>query len=377
MTFSAQEYRWRFDRTFGWLEAHQLDALVVYSYKSALTAYWTGYSPRSSVTNVSIFAVESTGRSVHITRHPLHLATASSAMPDLEQICPSSDSTAVSTPEEMAAALGRWLPEQAPRVGFAAYAPEAGMENLIGEAVPGVLINLTSSVWSLIATRSTEQLERLREASAVARAAFEAGLSFIRPGEPLQPAAVAAEAEMRRLGNIVQCFVGATDKEGRTVLHPRKELLTRGSIVTFEVIPECNLFCPEVISTVYVGEVPKAILPFDVGVRQCLNDVIGSLSSASSAADVAKANADALVNVGLPPDAAIRIGHGTGLDNIEQPEDFRLSDKDTFGPNRVISIHPNAVVPGTGTVVRGGTVILTEDRCEPLFEFPSDPILAV
>lgn len=376
MSFTAEEYRWRFDRTLEWLQEHQLDVLVVYSYKSALTAYWTGYSPRASVTNVSVFALDSTGRAVHITRHPLHLATASSAMPELEQICPAPDSTAVSTPEEIAGALKRWLPAQADRVGFAAYAPEAGLENLIAEAVPGDLVNLTSSVWSLMATRSEEQLEKLREASALAQAAFEVGVSLIRPGKPLRPAAVAAEAAVRRQGNIVHCFVGATDTAGETLLHPQEELLMPGAIVTFEVIPEYNLFCPEVISTVYVGEVPKEVLPFDEGVRQCLDDVVGMLSSESSAADVARANADALVNLGLPPDAAIRIGHGTGLDNIEQPEDFSLSDTDTFGPSRIISIHPNAVVPAKGTVVRGGTVILTEAGCEPLFEFPSGPIVA-
>ena len=376
MTFSAEEYQERFDRTLVWLEEQQLDALVVYSYKSALTAYWTGYSPRASVTNVSVFALDATGRAAHITRHPLHLATASSAMPELEQICPAPNPTAVSTPEEIANALKQWLPAQAGRVGFAAYTPEAGLENLIAEAVPGDLVNVTSSIWSLMATRSNEQLEKLREASAVAQAAFEVGISLIRPGEPLQPAAVAAEAEVRKVGNIVHCFVGATDTSGQTLLHPQKELLMPGAIVTFEVIPEYNLFCPEVISTVYVGEVPKGVLAYDEGVRQCLDDVVGSLSGASSAADVARANAAALVDLGLPPDAAIRIGHGTGLDNIEQPEDFSLSDTDPFGPSRIISIHPNAVVPARGTIVRGGTVILTEAGCEPLFEFSPGPIVA-
>lgn len=375
MVFTEKEYRWRFDRTLAWLQEHHLDAVIVYSYKSALTSYWTGYSPRASVTNTSVFALDHTGRSVHITRHPLHLATASAAMPGLDQICASPDSTAVASPEDVAQELKRWLPASARTVGFVAYAPEAGFEGLVAEAAPGEVTNVTSSIWSLIAGRSDEQLERLREASHLAQTAFEAGVSAITAGEPLRPAAMAAESEVRRLGDIIHCFVGATDRAGNSLLHPQEYLVTPGTIITFEVIPEYNLFCPEVISTVYVGGVPEGLERVDTGIRRTLSEMTDWLSSHSSPADVAKANAQALVELGLPPNAAIRLGHGTGLDNIEPPEDFRESDTAPFGPSRVVSIHPNAVVPGKATVVRGGTVILTESGCEALFEFPAGPIV--
>ena len=296
-------------------------------------------------------------------------------MPDIDQICPAPDDTVVSTPEEIAEALRQWLPRQARRVGFAAYAPEAGLENLIATAAGGDLVNVTSSLWSLIAVRSAEQLAKLREASELAQTAFDAGVAAIEVGKPLRNAAIAAEVEVRRAGDMIACFVGATDAQGQSLLHPREHILSPGSAVTFEVIPEYNLMCPEVISRVYVGDIPGHFEPIDRGVRRCLEEVTGSLSSQSSASDVAGANAAALTGLGLRPDAAIRLGHGTGLDNIELPEDFRDSDTAPFGANRIVSLHPNAVVPGKATVVRGGTVILTDAGCERLFEFPTGPIV--
>jgi hypothetical protein len=39
------------------MEDRDLGALFVYSYRSALTAHWTGYCPRHSVTNASLLVI--------------------------------------------------------------------------------------------------------------------------------------------------------------------------------------------------------------------------------------------------------------------------------------------------------------------------------
>ena len=371
-TFSDEEYRWRFERTRAWLDEQQLDVLVAYSYKSALTAYWTGYSPRASVTNAAILAVDRMGRALHVTRLPLHLATATTGPRQLEQACPAASSLAVASLEDMVDVLQRWLPGGV-QVGVAAYPPEAGLLSHLDRV--GDWRDCTRELSRLISTRSPEQVTVLREAAEVAQAAFDAGLDAARIGGTAREAAAAAEAVMRERGGVVHCFAGVSDQQGRSLLHARDEQLASGMMLTLETIPEAGLFCPEVISTVYLGAVPSPVNGIDTDVRECLSETIAMLDAATSPADVVRSVSSMLVQAGLPPDAAIRLGHGTGLDNIEPPETFLGTDHEPFGADTVISIHPNAVVPSSATVIRGGTVVVRERGCEPLFRLPQGPIV--
>lgn len=71
-----------------------------------------------------------------------------------------------------------------------------------------------------------------------------------------------------------------------------------------------------------------------------------------------------------------RLGHGTGIDNIELPEYISEMDNRTVGGNRVMSNHPNIGTEQFGTILRGGTIIVTDGGVERLFSLPSGPLVA-
>jgi Xaa-Pro aminopeptidase len=83
-----------------------------------------------------------------------------------------------------------------------------------------------------------------------------------------------------------------------------------------------------------------------------------------------------LEDAGYSRDTITRLSHGTGIDDIELPEFFASDDERLLGDGRIISIHPNLNSDDSGHLVRGGTVIVGADDCEPLFRFPAGPLVA-
>ena len=109
------------------MDDRDIGLLFVYSYKSALTAHWTGYCPRHSVTNASLLAI-TPGDAVHITRLPLHVATAERSGTALTQLCAATSGWRVASVADLvAAAASRLDGTSRTRAALAAYEPEAGI----------------------------------------------------------------------------------------------------------------------------------------------------------------------------------------------------------------------------------------------------------
>ncbi len=354
----------------------ELDCLFVYSYRSALTAHWTGYCPRHSVTNASLLAI-TPSEAIHVTRLPLHVATAERGGTGIAQVCAAPVGWAVATVADLVATAAERL-SGAPvaRPALAAYGPEAGiipeLEARFGE-MPIVTAELVDA---LIGPKDASDLASLRKAATAAQEAFDAGVAVLRPGSRPADAVRAAEGVLRDHGSVTwHCFAGGTDAQGRSLLQSSEAVLAPGTTGFFEVIPDIDGFCPEIVSTLFVGEVPEGAEALHTVICDTLELALASISAQMTFGGLFSLMMAPLSAAGALEDDVTRLGHATGLDNIELPEFLDPSDGRAFGPGRVLSIHPNARTASYGTLFRGGTLIVTEGGCEPLFNFPSGAIV--
>ena len=88
--------------------------------------------------------------------------------------------------------------------------------------------------------------------------------------------------------------------------------------------------------------------------------------------EISKSINSSVRSAGFANFSSYRLGHGMGLDNIENPE--FLSDKDSslVKPGMVLAIHPNLSVPKIGEICVGGTFVIENKRARPLLNLDYD-----
>jgi Xaa-Pro aminopeptidase len=378
MTTTQDDLPDRLDRTRAWMVEQDIDTLFVYCYKSSLTAHWTGYCPRHSVTNASLVVI-APRNVVHITRLPLHRATAERESTAITQICAARSTWASADTSDMIDTALGWLGDQltGPRNAFAAYRPEAGVKEELAQRLPGGLADVTNLLTEHLAAKDPSEIVRLRVAARCAQEAFDAGVAAMKVGGIANDALRAVERVLRDYGSLTwHCFVGATDAKGRSLLQPSRSILTAGTTVFFEVIPDVESFCPEVVSSVFIADPPPRAAELDALMAGSLDKLLATIKPTTTFADVFASAVSDLESAGLSRDDMTRLGHGTGIDNIELPEYISEMDNRTVGVNRVMSIHPNIGTEQFGTILRGGTIIVTDGGVERLFSLPSGPLVA-
>jgi Xaa-Pro aminopeptidase len=359
-----------------WMRERELDQLYVYSYRSALTAYWTGYCPRHSVTNASLLALTERD-AVHVTRLPVHVATAERSRSPIEHLCAAPTGWAVATVEDLVeTAVSRLGADGGGRAALAAYGPEAGVRGSLEQRV-GTTENVTAElVDAFHGTKDAEDLKSLRKAAAAAQEAFDVGVAALRPGGAPADAVRAAEAVLRDHGSVTwHCFAGGTDRLGRSLLQSSAAVLEPGTTAFFEVIPDIDSFCPEIVSTVFVGEPSPDAAEIHELIYRTLETALGAINARMSFGELFELMISPILATGAAETDVTRLGHSTGLDNIELPEFLAPDDTRPFREGRVLSIHPNVRHGTYGTLFRGGTVVVGEAGCEPLFSFPDEPLV--
>ena len=376
MSLDPERTNARLSAARAWMQQRKLKTLFVYSYRSALTAYWTGYCPRHSVTNASLLVITPSD-ALHVTRLPLHVATAERSRSPITHVCAAPAGWAVATVEDLVAAAFDWLPgEGAGPAGLAAYAPEAGVRALLERRSESLELVTADVVDAFHGHKDKEDLASLRAAAQAAQEAFDAGVGALTVGGVPADAVRAAEVVLRDHGSATwHCFAGGTDPQGRSLLQASSAVLTPGTTAFFEVIPDIESFCPEIVSTVFIEHVPPDVQATYDLICDTLTSCLSAINADMTFGELFGLMIEPLLASGASESDITRLGHSTGLDNIELPEYLAPDDTRPLGMGRVISIHPNVRTERFGTLFRGGTLVVGDQGAQPLFEFAAEPLL--
>lgn len=359
-----EEFDARVKRCKEKLRAAGLKGLLVYSYKSGATKYFSGFSPRWSVTNAALYILPLDGEPLMLTRLQFHLPTVlRESVMDNVKVCGAArlgTTPMDSMAEECAAHLAKQGITEG-KLGLSGYAPELGVEAPLMKALPKVtFVDANEMVERLRQVKSENEVRLITKSAEIAGYAWEEAMSLAQPGHWEQDVLQEAEYRARKKGATgTQVFFGHV-KDGKTYHRPVRRRLEKGDVVRLEVIPEYQGYWTERVSYAAVESSPAGLKESFDGVVQAHFMVVDYMQPGKTIGDVVEYMKKAGSGVHK------RLGHGMGLDNIERPETISEQDKTVMEPGMVFAIHPNADVPVYGSLTWGGTVIVTKNGARSL-----------
>lgn len=255
--------------------------------------------------------------------------------------------------------------------GLAGTMPLGDYEALVARCLKIEFVDATEAFEAARAVKSPAEHEMVREASAIADAAYNRFLELARPGV----SELELQAEVERIERLRGMSDNLTLVESgpvnKFVKPPRDRSLEAGDLITFWVeVAGPDGFWVERGGMASLGEPSEeARMLFDV----CLETMVEGakeLRPGARACDAARRVKEIGSAAGLI--LGVWSGHGIGLDVTEAPS-IVSDDESVLQEGMVISLHPHVLLPdeSNGGHV-GETYIVRSDGGEPLSRLPHE-----
>lgn len=224
------------------------------------------------------------------------------------------------------------------------------------------------------AIKGADEQELMRAASAANDAAMDRFRSLVHAGATEQEVAGQLEAIYRELGAAGHSFdpivsFGANAADPHHM--PDGTVLAEGDVVLFDVGCRKDEYCSDMTRTFFFGE------PSDEQRR--VYETVKAANAAGRAAvhagarfcDIDAAARKVIEDAGYGPYFTHRLGHQIGLD-VHEPGDVSSANEAQVQPGMIFSIEPGIYLPGRFGVRIEDLVIVTEDGCEVLNDYPRE-----
>ena len=231
---------------------------------------------------------------------------------------------------------------------------------------------------SLRQVKDVSEIENIRRACKIADDAFEKILPIIKPG--VREIEVAAELEyfMRRLGSEAAAFTTIVASGLRGSLPhgtATDKKICAGELVTMDFGAMFNGYCSDITRTICVGKASddqKKIYNLVLDAQLYGLEVI---TAGKGGVEVDAAVRDRLTTAGYGEDYFVHgLGHGVGLEIHEEPRLSKLSKCEKLLPNMIVTDEPGLYIENFGGARIEDTVLVTNDKAQPLTHSPKNLI---
>jgi Xaa-Pro aminopeptidase len=266
--------------------------------------------------------------------------------------------------------LKRLLAERPPALlGFEAHIATVRDAERLSAATQSRLVPTQDRVERLRAAKSTEEVEAIRAAAALAEAALDETLPHLRVGQTELEIGTLLEAALRRRGSEWHPFPTIVASGPRSALpHARTSARTvgRGEWLLLDFGAQVGGYCADLTRTVVVGatadERQRSIYEL---VRAAQDRALRNVRAGMSGREADALARDLITARGFGEAFGHSLGHGLGLEVHEAP---RLSQtvEDPLPAGAVVTVEPGIYLPGWGGVRLEDDVYLAPDGPECL-----------
>lgn len=221
----------------------------------------------------------------------------------------------------------------------------------------------------LVAEKSDDEVNALREAQSITEAVFDELLDVIEPG--MTEREVAAEIVYRHLrrGAEKMSFdpiVASGPNGAKPHARPTDRVLKEGELVVIDMGGFRNGYVSDMTRTVALGEPGAAAREGYALVLRAQRAALQAARAGMASKDLDAVARDVIADGGLGDHFAHGLGHGVGLQIHEWPRVSYTADYE-LPAGAAVTIEPGVYVPDDGYGVRiEDVVILREDGCENL-----------
>lgn len=375
LPFAAAELDARLANLRAKMAARGLDGLVLSAPENLY--YLTGYDTTGFHSFFQVMVIAGDGEPAIFTRH-LEII-------NFEGTAHRTRGVGYQDHEEPAAALAALLGEMGlarARIGFEKLVPwlTVGVYEALAAALPDARIEDASGlVEELRSIKSPAEVAYMRQAARYTEAGMRAGLDTARVGATDNDVAAAIIAARVRAGSgfmrsPTYVLVGArTELTHQTWQGDR---IAAGDLVYIEQGGCARHYAAPLMRTAVVGKASARIREIADASRRSLDAVIAETRPGRPIEDVDAINRALIAEAGLSDYYRHRTGYGVGLDFLTWIErngmSFNRGNKAPFAPGMTFHLPIVFFVPGVGGIGFSETVLVTEDGCEAITDFPRE-----
>jgi Xaa-Pro dipeptidase len=373
MGIDVEEYQRRLKGIRARMVEHELDALLIYSWKRGQVRYLTGYTP-DYIANVAAVVFPLEGEPAMFIRFPFDLERARltcwfenvRASGDLSGIgrdvvrrfhdCGLGDGTRIGL------VTGDGVMDELPYTLYQQI--DAGLPQVEWVDARGLVMDARQ-------IKSPPEFAALRQSAQVADAAVEAARSVIKSGteEFLVAAAVESAARSRHATAWLSAIAGRASRE--LIGPPESETLPGDDMTIVEFAVEVEGYWTQVARTFAPGQPTEQQKAIYHAVYRAYRAEVLACQPGATFSEIARAAENSFATNGFRGFSEHDYGHGIGLD-LPEPPRIGIDDTATIQPGMAIVLHPALRVPGIGGAFVGGTVLVHPDQTEEIQVIPAD-----
>lgn len=270
--------------------------------------------------------------------------------------------------------VGTWLQDHGiESAGFDSTATTVHQQHMVQSAFTGILMPLPDLVRGMRMVKSPKEIEKLRQASALAESVLASMLPEIKEGIREEALAARFAYELRMGGAQGESFDMIALFGARSSLPhgmPSARRLQKSDIVLLDFGCVLNSYCSDLTRTYAYGTLPGAW--FEEIYEVTLRAQYASLDAIRPGVVCHKVDAvarDIITEAGYGTYFGHGLGHGVGIEVHEAPRLNKRSSV-TLEPGMVVTVEPGIYLPEQGGVRIEDLVVVTETGCERLTTSP-------
>ncbi len=216
------------------------------------------------------------------------------------------------------------------------------------------IIDVTPQIDQLIALKSAEELDLLRQSAAMQDAVFDKVIKTIKPGMRDVDITAMAYAEGWVRGSSQGIYLGGSAPLGTPSFlvgrHFQDRTLQKGDNLSFLVeVNGPGGYFTEVGRTIVLGKASQQLLDNFALAKEAQDYSVSLLKPGISCRDLAQAHDDFMVKRGLPKELRL-YAHGQGYDMVERPL-VRADEPMSIEQGMCLAVHPNYALPDLFVIV--------------------------
>jgi Xaa-Pro aminopeptidase len=230
------------------------------------------------------------------------------------------------------------------------------------------LVETENIIENLRAVKSTEEIELIAKAAAIAGKSFEYILDFFKPGVREKDIALEFEFNLRKNGADGLAFdliIGSGERSTHQHGVPSEKKIENGDFVVMDFGALYHGYRSDITRTFIVGKATPEQKKVYRTVQKSQKLALDLLRAGVKSPDVCSEARKIIEDAGYGNYTGYGLGHGVGLEIHEEPY-VRAKGDLVFLPGHVITIEPGIYISGWGGVRIEDTVVIEEEGCKIL-----------
>ena len=244
-------------------------------------------------------------------------------------------------------------------------------------ALSAELKSASALLSSLRAAKDKEEIAAMTAAQRIAEQALEITLTMVRPGVTEKEVAARLEYEMVRLGAEKKSFdtiVASGPNSSKPHAIPGERKIQQGDFVTIDFGCMVDGYCSDTTRTVAVGEPSEEMRKVYNIVYRAQLAGIAAAKAGVPGKEVDAAARKIIEDAGYGEYFGHSLGHSLGIEIHESPN-FAPREETVMPVGAVVSVEPGIYLPGKFGVRIEDVVLLGENGCTVLTNYPKELII--